>query len=218
MRIQHPVNHDPINQPKRQATTMPLKPLDSSDFARQLKTATGDGGDAATEPTRAPLRPLSPMEMIPGVKGPVRPLEPLNPPPAPLLPLGDGSTAFYPGGSSRPPKSEHDKIQEQARKWVSQTFYGTLLKQMRDSPFKSELFSGGRGGQAFTPMLDQHLADRMARSSDSKLVKAIARKLEARTSREPQQQPPVPASKQPKPSSDNPYQNVRIHVAPSPRA
>src|SRR5947208_1646173 len=79
-----------------------------------------------------------------------------------------------------PPKTEHDKIQEQARKWVAQTFYGAMLKQMRESPFKSEMFSGGRGGQAFATMLDQHLADHMSRAAGSKLVNAIARKLEAR--------------------------------------
>ena len=30
-----------------------------------------------------------------------------------------------------------------AQKWVGQTFFGTLLKQMHESPFKSELWSGG---------------------------------------------------------------------------
>jgi hypothetical protein len=167
------------------------------------------------------LRPLSALEMIPGVKGPLRPLGPLNPPSAPLLPLGDDGTTFHPGGTGRPPKTEHEKIQEQARKWVSQTFYGTLLKQMRDSPFKSELFSGGRGGQAFTPMLDQHLADRMSRSSDSKLVRAIARKLEARSAPDAAKQPAVTRKSEPKPPatpSENPYENVRINVAPSLRA
>ena len=46
---------------------------------------------------------------------------------------------------------------------VAQTFYGTMLKQMRNSPFKSKLFDGGRGGEAFASMFDQHLADRMSR-------------------------------------------------------
>jgi Rod binding domain-containing protein len=68
---------------------------------------------------------------------------------------------------------------KQARVWVSQTFFGTLLKQMHDSPFKSELFSGGRGGQAFSSLFDQHLTQRMAGGkSAEKLVNSIVKKIE----------------------------------------
>src|SRR5678815_214977 len=64
---------------------------------------------------------------------------------------------------------QHDQIVEQSRKWIAQTFYGTLLKQLRNSPFKSELFSGGRGGEAFGSLYDQQLADRMSRGVGNKL-------------------------------------------------
>jgi Rod binding domain-containing protein len=74
-------------------------------------------------------------------------------------------------------RSQEDQLREQAQKWVSQTFFGTLLKQMRNSPFKSEVFSGGRGGEVFSNMLDQHLADRMARGSGRRLADSIVRKL-----------------------------------------
>lgn len=66
-----------------------------------------------------------------------------------------------------------------AQKWVGQTFFGTLLKQVRESPFKNEMMSGGRGGQAFGSMLDMQLAERMAKGSGSKLVNAIVRKIES---------------------------------------
>src|SRR4051812_39219632 len=33
--------------------------------------------------------------------------------------------------------SEHDRLVKQSQKLVSQTFFGTLMKQMRESPFKS---------------------------------------------------------------------------------
>ena len=68
---------------------------------------------------------------------------------------------------------------KQARVWVSQTFFGTLLKQMHDSPFRSELFSGGRGGQAFSSLFHQHLTERMAggKSAES-LVNSIVKKIE----------------------------------------
>jgi Rod binding domain-containing protein len=78
------------------------------------------------------------------------------------------------------PSSAHDKLTKQAQIWVSQTFFGELLKQMRQSPFKSNLLSGGRGGEAFAGLYDQQLAQRMARGSGSKLVNAIVRKIEGR--------------------------------------
>ena len=56
--------------------------------------------------------------------------------------------------------TQHDRIRKQTEKWVSQTFFGTLLKQMGESPFKSELFSGGRGGEAFQGLYNQQLVDR----------------------------------------------------------
>ncbi len=80
-----------------------------------------------------------------------------------------------------PAEQRHQQLVNATRKWVSQTFYGTMLKQMRDSPFKSEMFSGGRGGQSFSAMLDQHLAEHMGRGSGDKLVRAIVRKIEKRS-------------------------------------
>jgi len=85
-----------------------------------------------------------------------------------------------PTHSARAWQSDHDKLVKQAQIWVSQTFFGTLLKQMRQSPFKSEMFSGGRGGEAFSGLYDQQLAERMARGAGHKLVNSIVRKIEAR--------------------------------------
>jgi Rod binding domain-containing protein len=198
----------------------PLKPLDSGEFARQLEAQSAAAVDAESARPHSSLRPLTPLEMMPGIKGPPKPLAPLAPAATPLLPLG---TSPFDLGKSKPPKSEHDKVQEQARKWLAQTFYGPMLKQMRESPFKSEMFSGGRGGQAFASMLDQRLADHMSRATDSKLVASITRKLMANKGAAPRPAPPptqrgqspAPAST---PSSSNPYENVRIHVAPNLRA
>jgi Rod binding domain-containing protein len=78
---------------------------------------------------------------------------------------------------------QHEQLTETARKWVSQTFFGTLLKQMRESPFKSDLFGGGRGEEAFGPLYDAQLADRMARGAGRSLVDSIVRKIEGRTAR-----------------------------------
>ena len=74
----------------------------------------------------------------------------------------------------------HRKLTEQTQKWVSQTFFGQLLKQMRHSPFKSKMFDGGRGGAAFQEMADQRTADSMARGTGRKLVDGIVRKIEGK--------------------------------------
>ena len=192
--------HDGLNFSKK---AEPLKPGAGSDFRQQLEASMGAA-------SRGELRPLTPADMMSPIKGPVVALQPLNPPPLALKPLGDSPFSL---GRPKEPKSEHEKLQETARKLVAQTFFGPMLKQMRDSPFKSKLFSGGRGGEAFSSMLDQKLAEHMARGADSKLVRSITRKLEGKASYQKQQSLPKAAA-----PANNPYQNVRMHVAPGLRA
>jgi Rod binding domain-containing protein len=79
-----------------------------------------------------------------------------------------------------PAASEHQQLVKQTQKWVAQTFYGTLLKQVRQSPFHSKLFEGGRGGEAFGALYDQQLAEHMARGTGQKLVNAIVNRIEAK--------------------------------------
>src|SRR4051794_20227889 len=79
-----------------------------------------------------------------------------------------------------PAATDHDKLVHKTQVWVAQTFFGTLLKQMHDSPFKSDLFNGGRGGQAVGALYDQHLCERMAKGVGSKLVNSIVRRIEAK--------------------------------------
>jgi hypothetical protein len=97
----------------------------------------------------------------------------------------------YPHGGIPPhhgPPTHHDKLVKNAKKLVSQTFFGTMLKQMHNSPFKSKLFSGGRGGEAFGSLLDQHLADRMASGAGGRLVDSMVNRWE-----HPRQPPHSPA-------------------------
>ncbi|MDB5294372.1 MAG: hypothetical protein JWO31_355, partial [Phycisphaerales bacterium] len=77
------------------------------------------------------------------------------------------------------PADQKSKLEGHARQLVSQTFFGTLLKQMRESPFKSEMLEGGKGGQAFAGLFDQKMVDQMSRGAGGKLVNAILRKFEA---------------------------------------
>lgn len=77
------------------------------------------------------------------------------------------------------PCIDENPLAKQAERWVAQTFFGTLLKQARNSPFKSELFSGGRGAEAFGPIFDANVIDRIAHKVGGKLSRAIVNKLEA---------------------------------------
>jgi len=83
--------------------------------------------------------------------------------------------ALTAGAAASKPKDT--QVETQVRKWVGQTFYGTLLKQMRDSPFKSEMFDGGRGGEAFSQLFDQRIADHMTRGVGSKIVRPMVKKI-----------------------------------------
>jgi len=76
--------------------------------------------------------------------------------------------------------AQHAELAKHARRLVGQTFFGPMLRQMRNSPFKSELFSGGRGGDAFASLLDQHMVERMAARSGRGLAESIANRIEAR--------------------------------------
>jgi len=79
-----------------------------------------------------------------------------------------------------PAATQHQQLVKQTQKWVAQTFYGTLLKQVRQSPFRSKLFDGGRGGEAFGALYDQQIAEHMTRGTGSKLVNSIVNRIEAK--------------------------------------
>jgi len=49
--------------------------------------------------------------------------------------------------------------------FVGQTFYGQMLKALRNTVQESKLFHGGQGEKVFRAQLDQVLAERMAESS-----------------------------------------------------
>jgi hypothetical protein len=59
---------------------------------------------------------------------------------------------------------------------VNKFFIGSMLKQMRDSPFKSEMFNGGKGGEAFQGMMDQHLAENAGGKVAKSLVDAMVKR------------------------------------------
>lgn len=77
-----------------------------------------------------------------------------------------------------PALSSHEKLTDLSQRIVAGAFYGTLLKQVRESPFKSELFGGGKAEKAYGSLYDQQLAEHMARSTGQKLVKSLVKKIE----------------------------------------
>ncbi|HET6249578.1 MAG TPA: rod-binding protein [Tepidisphaeraceae bacterium] len=78
-------------------------------------------------------------------------------------------------------KKYHNELVKQSKRLVSQTFFGAMLKQMRNSPFKSKLLDGGRGGEVFSSLLDQHLEDKMANSKAGRsMAESMANKIEAK--------------------------------------
>ena len=103
-----------------------------------------------------------------------------------VLQTSQGFTPLRSPGLAHGKLTDHDKLVKQTQKWVAQSFFGTILKQMHDSPFKSDMLDGGRGGQAFGALYDQHLADRMSRGVGHKLVNSIVRKIEAKNAYEKQ--------------------------------
>ena len=113
------------------------------------------------------------------------PLEQLNPKSRMATAAKIGSSidgADWRGAALKPSQDNadvHAQLTQKAQQWVAQTFFGTLLKQMENSPFNSDLFSGGRGGQAFSSLYHQQLTERMAHSAGNKLVKTIVRRIEA---------------------------------------
>src|SRR5947208_1839837 len=72
-------------------------------------------------------------------------------------------TAVHGGFTPRSPLGPHDKLEKEAQKWVAQTFFGAMLKQMHEGAFHSKLMDGGRGGQAFPALDDPRRAEPMAR-------------------------------------------------------
>lgn len=136
-----------------------------------LNTIPWRGTDAGSQQA---LKPLSPVDFG----------RPMSGDPPAMKPL---TFADHVVGSKNVQKTPHDQLVEQTQKWVSQTFYGTILKQMHNSPFRSDVFEGGRGGQAFGGLMDQHLADRMAKSTNNKLVRTLVRRIEARSAYAQQQ-------------------------------
>jgi len=71
--------------------------------------------------------------------------------------------------------ADADQARESAEQLIGMALILPLLKQARQSPFKSERMHGGFGEDAFASQLDQTLADRIAKRMGGQLVDAVVR-------------------------------------------
>ena len=69
-------------------------------------------------------------------------------------------------------------LRDAAGKTVGSAFYGTILKMMRESPFKTGIGHGGRGEEVFAAQLHGVLAERMGECRKNNLSDVLYRRLE----------------------------------------
>ncbi len=70
-------------------------------------------------------------------------------------------------------KTQQQQVQHLTNQFVSVAFIQPMMEQMRDSPFKSELFSGGSAGDMFQQHLDTILADRISQRANLPIAKVM---------------------------------------------
>jgi Rod binding domain-containing protein len=76
------------------------------------------------------------------------------------------------------PSTPNPELREAAGKTVGSAFYGTIFQMMRESPFKTEIGSGGRGEEVFSAQLHGVLAERLGESKQCNLSDVLYRRLE----------------------------------------
>ena len=74
------------------------------------------------------------------------------------------------------------RLRPVVRQWVGQTFFGAMMRQARETSLGPEdsPLTGGRGGNAFGQLLDQHLAEAASAGTGDQLVDSIVDRLSRR--------------------------------------
>lgn len=70
---------------------------------------------------------------------------------------------------------QQDKLEKSSSTLVNQFFMGSMLKQMRSSPFKNDMFTGGKGGDAYAGLFDQRIAEHSGNRIAKGLVKSMVK-------------------------------------------
>jgi Rod binding domain-containing protein len=69
--------------------------------------------------------------------------------------------------------SEDGQLREVFNQFIGETFYGQMLKAMRQTVPEPAYFHGGRAEEAFQGQLDQVLAQKMSESTASSFTQAM---------------------------------------------
>lgn len=83
-----------------------------------------------------------------------------------------GSVGVQPNGGAQLPQ-----LRQVIGQVVGRTFYGTLLKQMRESSVRGTFGHGGRGEEVFSAQLHDLLAERIGASQAKGLSDAMVKRL-----------------------------------------
>jgi hypothetical protein len=70
-------------------------------------------------------------------------------------------------------KASDEDVRAAFQEFVGKTFYGQLLKSMRQSMGKPAYFHGGRGEEVFQSQLDQLVVERIAETSAGSLADSL---------------------------------------------
>ncbi|MCC7144901.1 MAG: rod-binding protein [Phycisphaeraceae bacterium] len=91
----------------------------------------------------------------------------------------DGTNSFQQAMSSRVNAGSASAAQarQAAEQLVATTLVAPILQEVRQDPFRTEMFHGGSAENMFSSMLDTHLADRIVRKANFSLVDVIYRKV-----------------------------------------
>lgn len=74
---------------------------------------------------------------------------------------------------ARDQKERETDVRQMAEQFVATSLIGPLMVQVRDDPFKSDLFHGGFTEDAFMRQFDEIIADRMSKRMSMPIVDAI---------------------------------------------
>ena len=71
-------------------------------------------------------------------------------------------------------KTQKSQLRKLASEFVNHVFYGSLLREFRDSQ-QSTILDGGPGGSTFMRQLDMELIGRISKRGDAPMVDALLR-------------------------------------------
>ena len=71
---------------------------------------------------------------------------------------------------------DNSELRAKAAELVGNTFYGTLLREFRETS-EDGIFSGGFGGKAFQQQLDNVFVSEMSKQENNSLIDSVVRQL-----------------------------------------